>query len=284
MLFTSVSGKSDGYFFLFQNYLTHMGFADNTIRNYLADLRTFVRWFKKTHQKEFSPLELSHSHLREFALSLLEEGKSYATVRRKLTGVRAFLLWARRAGRASEFPALPRLKPVSPPSGRILSAQEEEMLVRTVAATASSRDQVIIFLILEAGLALEELLGLRLDDVRLSREGVTLTVRRKNQRRTVRLGPRAEASLRTYLTERRAVSNRRLFVGRKGPLGPRAIQHLLARYACRCGLDGKVNASTLRRTFVARALESGEDPASVAERMGISERSLKALMEVRLKR
>jgi site-specific recombinase XerD len=275
---TAGSKEVDGYLFSFQKYLTNLGFAESTVRNYLADIHAFIRWFEKAVQEEFSPKGITYARLQEFALALRRGGKRPATVRRKLTGLRAFLFWAKAEGVAADLPALPRLKRRCRRPPLALSREEQELLARTVKQTGSSRDQAIVFLILDAGLALEELLGLTRKDVRFTGQGAEVMVRRKNRSRAVPVGPRAAASLREYLAEWPKGAGGTLFQGRKGALGPRAVQHVLAGYAARCGLDGKVNASTLRRTFAANALEAGEDPCSVAERMGISERSLRALL------
>ena len=114
----------------------------------------------------------------------------------------------------------------------------------------------MVWTLLDTGLRVAELAG-------LTREGVdssnhTLYARSSGRRRGVRLTPRVEAAL---------LSRFRYFewLG----LGARTIQRVLREVAARAGLEGKLCAETLRRTFAVSAIWAGKTPLELAALLGL---------------
>lgn len=271
--------KGGHYLAAFWNYLTNLGFDSKTLQNYRSDVTSFIEWFVENCGRDFSPDAITDEHLKGFCARLLQEGLRPATVRRKLTGMRAFLLWAEASGLATRVPRGPKLGPVRREPPHVLTREEQDALVRVLEQFATPRDVALVLILLDTGMGLGELLQVTGRDVEQGPGETVLAVRGGKQKpRRVSLTDRAARALGRYLESSPVRADEPIFRGRKGPLGPRAVQHLLAHYANLCGLAGKVNAATLRRTFVANALAQGRAPAEVAAQLGIAERSLRCLL------
>lgn len=275
-------GREDYYLAMFCQHLVHLGFDSKTIRCYRSDVAGFIRWYLESFQEVFSPEAVTEQHLGAYYQWLLGDGKRPATVRRKLTSVRAFLSWALARGLLVRLPRSPRSGPTRRRPAQVLTVEEQEILLATLEAHAPPRDLALVLILLDTGVSLSELLQITGQDVaHLEGGAIVLTVRGRKGVRHVRLSERAARALRRYLADAPVRAGEKVFRGRKGPLGPRAVQQLMARYACAAGLAGKVSAAILRRTFVVMALARGETLTELASRLGIAKRSLRSLLEGR---
>ncbi|MFQ6057539.1 MAG: tyrosine-type recombinase/integrase [Anaerolineae bacterium] len=285
----------------FERYLINQALSPTTIVNYLADVRAFASWYARKEGVLRAPLTLDVGHIQDYRDYLqTAEGRTPATINRRLQALRKFCRFAHQAGWLDANPAaqvelLPESKPYPP---RTLSPTEVERLMEAVQEGRSSlisRDRAILQLLLRAGLRVGELVALRLSDVKLSSEGGILTVRGKvaNARRTTTqvigsLEPPASVredgteprqipldaatcqALRQYLSLRPSIpDDGYLFLSQRGnPISPRSVQRLVSSYARAAGLEG-VSAYVLRHTCAVTLVEeNGGDLAAVARLLG----------------
>jgi site-specific recombinase XerD len=139
-------------------------------------------------------------------------------------------------------------------------------------AVASRRDRLIIALLLDTGLRLSELAGLRVGD--LLPDGYLRVRGKGGKERLVPLGTVTEARLPDYLAHGRPRPVGRdvdhIFLARDGrPLSPVAIQHALRRLGRRAGLTGvRTNPHTFRHTFAKLYLLNRGDLFSLQRILG----------------
>jgi site-specific recombinase XerD len=119
------------------------------------------------------------------------------------------------------------------------------------------RDTAIVRTFIDTGARLAEMAGLKLDDVDLDNQ--TLTVTGKGSRvRVLPIGAKAVKAIDRYLRVRRAhreTGLQMLWLGRAGAMGTSGIAQMLHRRATEAGID-HLNAHQFRHTFAHQWLAS----------------------------
>src|SRR3989442_11896283 len=186
----------------------------------------------------------------------LESNKSH----RKLATLKSFLHWAVdvRLVRGGHGPRVPT--PVREVRGgpRWLDHREQHRLRRVVEGRGTPRDQAAVTLMLHTGVRVSELCALTWKDVHLSERRGLLTVRsgKGGKRRQIPLNRDARQVLRTLGYGEHAGTAESIFWGQRGPLTPRGVQLLLARYARAAGLQ-RVTPHALRHSFCKNLVNVG---------------------------
>ena len=185
---------------------------------------------------------------RAFVVSLQEAGLSPSSFAGFVRGLRPFSAWCAAEGLVAEDPLrrLPRPQVPSRLIGTLGPLELERLL-----AVASRRDRLIIALLLDTGLRLSELAGLRIGD--LLPDGYLRVRGKGGKERLVPLGSVTEARLPDYLAHSRPRPIGRdvdhVFLARDGrPLTSAAIQHAASpRASAGCGrAAGRASAGRRR--------------------------------------
>jgi site-specific recombinase XerD len=159
------------------------------------------------------------------------------------------------------------------PAMPLTRSQVEELLrsSENVQSGLARRDTAILLLLLKTGVRLNELVGLRLDDVQFDHPGTNLMVRdgRNGGTRKVPLDGEVRHALYGYLSIRPNLEGEdHLFLSREGrSLSTRSVQRIVSARAQAAGLDG-VSPQALRRTYASRLLDNTGDLALVSRRLG----------------
>jgi integrase/recombinase XerC len=228
--------------------------------------------------------------VQKYRDNLVAVGRKPAGVNRRLAGLRAFFAWAVKTGSMASNPAaavkgLRQARRVP----KALDTQEVYKLQRTAAAQRqlaeakarkgnitpavanAQRDEAVLNLLLYTGLRVGEVASLHVADVVLNDRSGKVIVRSGKGRkyREVPLHKEARNAVATYLEVRPQEQGESLFLGQRGPLGPRGIQMRLTALGEATGVE--VTPHTLRHTFATRLLrEAGADLVTVAALMGHS--------------
>jgi site-specific recombinase XerD len=261
----------------FQEYLVHQGMSPATVKNYLADVNAFARWFGAQTKNGASLLAFSAMDLRAYRTGMSDDGLATSTINRRLQALRKFGQFVVEAGLRTYNPAhdVARLRPGQPQPPRILSSAEADDLLETVLAQAKPsqvhRDYAIVLLLLSCGIQLRELVDLRLEDVDLGIDEGYLMIGSSalDGGRVIPFGAATAAAMAAYLRVRPNTPDEdHFFLSREGRLiSPRTIQRLITHYAQAAGLDN-VSAQTMRATFAHAMFEGTGDIKVVAKLMG----------------
>ncbi len=140
-------------------------------------------------------------------------------------------------------------------------------VLRRLLAISSVRDRAIVLLMLDTGLRLSEVAGIRLGDLR---PDGTLKVRGKGSReRIVPVGSTARNAIVRYLGVRGPGGpDDALFLGRRGELGVRGIAQVFRRLKARVGVSDRLSPHSLRHTFARSYLVNGGDVFSLQRILG----------------
>lgn len=255
--------------------LVASGAAGKTTEAYGRDLSEFGDW--ATGQGR-GPADVGHREVRLFAASLTREGRSPATVARKLASVRSFYSFLLRTGRVAQNPA----DLVSAPKAgrklpRVLTiTQVEEVLGAVPVRTPLEvRDQAILELAYSSGLRSAELVDLDLESVEPT-GGRVKVIGKGSRHRIVPVGGPALEALARYLDQARPElvrdpDERALFLSRNGRrLSTSDIARRLAARVRQAASAGGVSPHALRHSFATHLLEGGADLRSIQELLGHS--------------
>ena len=272
----------------FLSYLADVERASpHTVRGYAGDVKQLAA-FASEYDPGGDIAALTTLDLRHFLVHLREAGVSPRSLARKLSSLRRFYKYLRHKGLVKDNPAealrTPRFSSALPTYLKVDEAaavlDHAEARARTPgpsrfknerarekAAAATVRDWAIMELLYGAGLRVGELATLKLGDVDVKRELVTV-IGKGDKMRVVPTGAKAAAAVAEYLTNRDklvpAAGERRLFLNRRGkPLSERSVHRVVAR----AGGPG-VSPHTWRHTFATHMLDAGADLETIRELLG----------------
>jgi len=248
--------------------------SETTVRSYAGDLNDLCRYL--AGQGIVRPEEVRSHHVSMYVHQLRKDGRSEATVIRRLAAARAFFSYLCRQGIIGDNPVVGMSAPkagVRRP--RSLSVDEVERLLAAPSPETplGMRDRAMLELMYASGLKASELLLLDVEDVRLDLALVRCAAPGKKER-LVPVDPVCERTLRTYLEEVRPQlarpRERALFVNRSGErLTRQALWKTLKKYAAAIGADpGAVGPQTLRHSFAVHLLRNGADLRAVQDMLG----------------
>lgn len=262
----------------FARFLAQSEHSSLTIKNYRSDLDAFAAWFEGANGEPMEPAKITPTDMRQFKRWLVEQRRLKPnTVNRKLATLKSFLTWATRAGLTAGLPVPapgrawsgPRRVPQEQTGPRWLDRREQNALLRAVERAGRSRDLAVVRLLLNTGLRVQELCALTWKDVALSGRKGLLTVRhgKGDKHRQVPLNHDARAALTALGYPQHAGKEAAVIQGQRGPMTPRGVQSLLAKYELLAGLDD-LSPHVLRHTFCKNLIDAGVGLEQIAALAG----------------
>jgi integrase/recombinase XerD len=247
------------------------GLARNSVDAYRRDLEALLR--------QLAGRELAAAHEDDLLQALRKmrtAGRSPRSVARWLVAVRGFYSWLAQEGTIAENPSA-RLEP--PKTWKSLpKVLDGSDVLRLLDAPdrddpRGARDAAMLEVLYATGLRVSELVGLRLNDLRLD-AGYLRCIGKGSKERVVPLGAEASSSLRVYLDAARNVllAGRRsdtVFVGRRGaPLTRQGFWKSIKAYGRRAGIRAAISPHVVRHSFATHLLENGADLRAVQMLLG----------------
>jgi integrase/recombinase XerC len=245
----------------------------HTIKAYTGDLNNFAAFVGPRKWQN-----IDHLTIRGFLSHLYEKNLSKTSVARALAAVRSFYRWLAQEGVVEQNPAalvstpklpkkLPRV-PTIEEMNAVLDGQMPEV------ASFPERDRIMFELLYGCGIRNSELIGINLDDIRLSSEAILIRGKGKKER-YVPFGDSVKDALADYLpvrqqrlAERRKNTAALLINQRGGRLTTRSVGRIIKKIAVAKGLSPDVHPHTLRHAFGTHMLEEGADLRSIQEMLG----------------
>jgi len=245
----------------------------HTIKAYSGDLNEFAAYVGSRTWKQ-----IDHLAIRGFLSRLYEKGLSKTSVARALAAVRSLYRWLAQEGVVEQNPAalvstpklpkkLPRVPTIEEMNG-VLDGKMPEV------AAFPERDRLMLELLYGCGIRNSELIGINLDDIRISSEAILIRGKGKKER-YVPFGNSVTSALSAYLPVRSEMlreskhSSPALLVNwRGGRLTTRSVGRIIKKIAVAKGLSPEVHPHTLRHAFGTHMLEEGADLRAIQEMLG----------------
>ncbi|MEF3301911.1 tyrosine-type recombinase/integrase [Paenibacillus sp. GYB003] len=279
------------YISAFEKWLKEEDKAEQTIRSYITTLKSFVRWLEQTEDtvalEKVTPVHLMD--YRSYLMNNLEQKPS--SVNRTIAALKTFFQWAVDTHLISNDPAqkikMKRIQQNIAP--KWLTVLEQNRLLNVLETerneSKQARDKAVILTMLRAGLRVEEVSDLKINDVDLRQNQISVLDGKGGKWRIIPLHPDLKKAIKYWLTFRQTSDKQThqespyLFVSeRSGQLTTRGIAFLIDRYLELCGLlerghngdklEGQPSCHSLRHTFCKTLVDRGVSIHDVARLAG----------------
>ncbi len=257
----------------FVRHLRERNASSHTIKAYTGDLDAFAAYVGDRDWRS-----IDHVAIRGFLSHLYDKGLSKTSVARALAAVRSLYRWLAQEGVVEQNPAklvsTPRLAAKLP---RVPTIEEVNAVLdgkMPEAASFPERDRLLLELLYGCGIRNSELVGINLEDIRISNEAILIRGKGKKER-YVPFGESVRNAFASYLpwrqqllATRKMVTPALLVNQRGGRLTTRSVGRIVKRIAVAKGLSPDVHPHTLRHAFGTHLLEEGADLRSIQELLG----------------
>ena len=259
----------------FLDYLRlERNYSERTIVSYGMDLREFGDYLKKVD----AGLDFTVAHsdnVRNWVVSLMDDGRTAASVNRKLSSLRSFYRFLLKKGTVVVNPMLKIVGPKKKkPLPSFLREKDMDRLLDDISfgeGFEGYRDRVILEMFYAAGIRLSELIGLNDADVDFSARLIKVTGKR-NKQRLIPFGNELAEDLLMYIKVRDEAVPRgadAFFVLNNGRrMYPMAVYRIVKRNLSKVVALKKRSPHVLRHTFATAMLNNHAELRAVKELLG----------------
>lgn len=260
----------------FKQWLFTEGKAAKTIESYVNDVKGFQSYLQ---EKLNDVPVLSRFSFVRYKEHLVKENYAVSTINKKINSLKVYNDFLRTKGLLSE--SLIQLKrdriKIAAGSEENVDALSEEQVEQLLfyvenRSKVSTRNKLIVYLLLYTGVRVSELVGMKITDIDfLTRQLVVIG--KGGKRREIGLRQDALQLVRDYMKEERSESNFShsdyLLVSQRAEKMHRdAVRDWLAKISKELGF--KLHAHLFRHTFCTRLLKKGVDLTTVSKLVGHS--------------
>ena len=270
------------------------GLSPRTVEFYAEHLKRFL-WYSSQKQWSDDIRVLTQWDIREFLGYVANEtnrwglkGNGSEPTRRKVTHTTVhhyyvclanFFGWVTREGFLKDNP-LDKIK-VAKPKDKVIKPYSQEEISRLLAVCdkdyesnakfLGSRNRAIVLVLLDSGVRLMELTGIKIQDIN-NENGNIRVLGKGSKERVVRIGKTAQKSVWRYLMHRTANGREELWLTEEGkPLTPVGVQCMMKRLKQRSGVGGDGNIHRFRHTFALNFLRVDKNVFNLQYLLGHSE-------------
>ena len=252
--------------------------SPHTVSAYRRDLSRFSAEF--AGQKVDS---VTTANIRDFLISLREQGLSPASVARSLSSIKSFFKYLCQDKQFQDNPAeileTPKRWRKLPD---VLSSEDVDNLLKSpdLESVLGLRDKAMLEILYASGLRVSELINLQVSQLDMQ-VGYLRTLGKGSKERIVPIGAMAKRGVENYILNSRPalISSRKdggkpeeLFVTRRGRgMTRQGFWKLLKGYVTQANIRASVSPHTLRHAFATHLLERGADLRSVQQMLGHSD-------------
>ena len=245
----------------------------NTLQSYKSDLNDFLVSLESADVTK--PTEVRTYHIQTYLNELRAQGKSAATLNRRIVSIRAFCneLAIRRALDYNPAMRLESAKVERKPPQAIGADEMVKLLeLPDVRTDQGLRDRAMLELLYASGLRVSEMIALDIGHIRLDM-GFLLCLGSRGKERMVPIGSHCTEWISRYTEQSRPrlihpdkPVNAMFVNSAGGRLTRQGFWKIMKKYAVQLGID--ISPHTLRQSFAVHLLDNGADLRAVQEMLG----------------
>ena len=262
----------------FRGYLQfEKKYSPHTLKAYCDDLASF-KLFNKTHFDQENIDEVNYSQIRNWIVSLVDNGVSNVSINRKIASLKAFYRFLLKI-KQIEISPLIKHKALKVPKMIQIPFSEKEMTtlfnqIHNTSGFEEVRNKLIIDLLYTTGIRRAELIHLKIQNIDFSNNTIKVLGKRSKER-IMPVLPIIIDQFNLYLKERESlaimVDDDSFFLTKKGiKLNESFVYRLINTYFSTVSEKVKKSPHILRHTFATHLLNNGADLNSVKELLGHS--------------
>ncbi len=241
----------------FKTLLTMQRYSENSIRNYISNLNYFLKISSK-----FKPEDITQKQLEDFIIWLVEKkkiGQSYQKA--MIATITKFYkeIFQRNINLKHLYPKRKENK-----LPKFLTKEEVKKILD---ATENLKHKAILTTIYSCGLRLNEVLELKMGDIKTQENLLLIRQAKGKKDRIVMLSPVLLELLRSYYKTYKPVNY--LFEGQEGQrYSERSVQQILKNALEKANVISPASVHTLRHSYATHLLENGTDIRIIKELLG----------------
>ena len=267
--------KLKNYILDFLNYLNfEKNYSQNTINAYNGDLNE-MKTYLDSYNGETELNQIDRSALQFFLSHISQKKISARTLSRKIATIKSFFKYMveqeildKNITKGISFPKVPKKLP------SFLTEKEIEKLMEIPEFHSKNpiRDILILELLYSSGMRINELVSIKMDDIRLE-EGLIKVVGKGNAERDVLVGSFAKESLKKYLNNRKSNQSKFLFPAehknsKTGHVSVRKTYGDIKKYLLLATGNDALSPHSIRHTTATRILNYSKDITKVQAALG----------------
>lgn len=255
-----------------EDYIAYQKSSDKshlTLTSYRSDLLQFTKWFESVNGMEMKLLKITPTDVRQYKQHLIDSGLRPQTINRRLLSLKYFLEWGWTTKRLKYSFPLPQTVKQTPTVPKWLTRSQQNKLLRHIERYGTLRDKVIIIVLMNTGLRVSELCGIKWPHIMLSdRKGkLQVNAGKGCKYREIPLNQDARQAFFDLGYTVHAGTDDFVFKGQRGPLSARGIQLMLGRLNLPQEL-GVISPHHFRHTFCKNLVDAGVSLEKVASLAG----------------
>jgi len=263
----NTSNNIDSFEIAFQIFLRDCklrNLSEHTIQYYRNEISKFVKHLESVGIST-SPSFITEDIIKDHViLRMMEEGRKETTINANLRAIRALFNFLESECLIVKNP-VKKLKLVKQKKTVIQTFSREEIRLLFDKPNKSTftglRDYTIMMFLLETGVRVKELCGIRIKDVNFQDGIVTIREAKGFKERNVPIQRIMKKQLALYLQIRGQLEHDFLFVNiDNNPIQIRAVQQFIANYGRLAGIKNvRCSPHTFRHTFAKMSVQNGAD-------------------------
>ena len=249
-------------------------YSEHTVTAYEKDLDQFIQ-FGSEMVGDFCFVEADHHLIRQWIISLMDQGVKAVSVRRKISTLRSLYKFLLREGLMTKNPVD---LVMTPKIGKKLPQFVQEKEMNRLLDTSffggdytGLRDKAVLSMFYGTGMRLAELRGIRRADLHLS-EGVVKVIGKRNKERLIPYPTEISDDLIRYIKVRSELfgdSNDFLFLTDKGEqVYDKLLYRIVRKYLSLVTSMEKRSPHILRHSYATHLLNRGADLNAIKELLG----------------
>jgi integrase/recombinase XerC len=246
----------------------------HTVAAYDKDLMQFADYLHRIYDKD-SPETATHTEIRSWMVSMMEQGATARTVNRKISVLKSFYKFLMRQGLLTKSPMQKVTAPKTAKRLPVFVEQKSIDLLLTQVAFDDTmeglRDKIMLEILYGTGMRRSELHGLQETDID-SYNAQIKVLGKGNKERIIPIQPQLCEAMRQYITFKRAstdVPTPYLLVHTTGErLTVDHIYRIVKKYLGAVTTLDKKSPHVLRHTFATHLMNNGADINAVKELLG----------------
>ena len=248
--------------------------AANTVEAYERDVKEFTSFVAARGIPDVK--DVQNTEVVAYLLELKNDGKSAATVNRKLASVRAFYKFMIEKGVVKDDPTSNIKSPRIPRKKlQYLSIEEiDKLLSAPDNSIRGKRDRAILELLYATGIRVTELIEANVEDINL-RMGFITCAGEQSKARIIPMGRPARAAMEEYIYDvrdkllRDNKKDNALFLNYYGQrITRQGLWKILKAYGEKTGLEHRLTPNIIRNSFAVHMIQNGADLKSLQELLG----------------